>query len=104
MKKYLIALTFLICAIAIHVTANSTAESSNIYTVFSQVEAFAGDGGGDGNENESSADAVQCFCSQNWLWLGNNNCLANNHGRLCGQGDPGGNYDCRQNDSNCGSD
>jgi len=91
MKKYLISFACLVCAIAVYVTANSKNEGQDL-TLFNQVEVLA---------LPESGSRVECRCSRNVLWLGNNDCMASNRGALCAQSAPGGNINCREYDSQC---
>ncbi len=45
---------------------------------------------------------LYCRCSKAIIFA-NKDCLSSNNGNICAQGPSGGNINCRQYDSNCGS-
>ena len=53
------------------------------------------------SQSESGGRVVYCRCSKAVIFA-NKECLASNHGNLCAQGEPGGNFECTIHSANCG--
>lgn len=92
MKKNIIVCFACMCSVALFICSLCTNVEKTEMTV-DGVESLS--------QSESGGRVVYCRCSKAIIFA-NKECLASNHGNLCAQGEPGGNFECTIHGANCG--